>query len=133
MGIISSKVGTRWALGACLILATLSLGWLLLAQEPWMFYLFAIIFGLAYGGFVPLETIITTELFGLKAIGSILGAIFLFATVGAAVGPIVAGILFDTTGSYAIALQICIALNIIAIAIAFIVLRSDRKGKIIGE
>ncbi len=131
MGIISSKIGTRWALGSCLILATLSLGWLLIAQEAWMFYLFAVVFGLAYGGFVPLETIITTELFGLKAIGSILGAIFLFATVGAAIGPIVAGILFDTTGSYAIALQICIIINVIAIIIAFILLRPKTKRFII--
>jgi len=127
MGIISSKIGTRWALGGCLILATLSLGCLLIAQEPWMFYLFAIVFGLAYGGFVPLETIITTELFGLKAIGSILGAIFLFATVGAAVGPIVAGILFDTTGTYVITLQICIIINIFAIIIACILLRPTTK------
>lgn len=131
MGIISSKIGTRWALSGCLILATLSLGWLLIAQEAWMFYLFAVVFGLAYGGFVPLETIITTELFGLRAIGSILGAIFLFATIGAAVGPIIAGILFDTTGSYAIALQICIIINIIAIIIAFILLQPKTKRFII--
>jgi len=123
MGYISGKIGIRWALPACLSLATLALIWLIFAQNVWMFYLFAVVFGLAYGGFVPLETIVPSELFGIKAIGVILGAIFLSGTIGSALGPIFAGVLFEATGSYVTALQICVVVNIIGIVIAFIVLR----------
>jgi nitrate/nitrite transporter NarK len=42
------------------------------------------------------------DLFGLRAIGAIMGVLTLGWRIGAALGPAVAGFLYDLTGSYAV-------------------------------
>jgi MFS family permease len=65
-----------------------------------MLYVFAVIFGFAYGGFAPLTSLTVAELFGLRAHGTILGGTEIFYTIGAAIGPVFAGSIFDATGNY---------------------------------
>jgi len=127
MGFISNRVGGRLLLSICLALATLALIWLLFAKETWMFYLFAIIFGLAYGGYETVEMLIPSELFGVKSLGAILGAIFLLGAIAMALGPILAGVIFDITGSYGLAFLICVILGALSILLGLILLRY--KGK----
>lgn len=60
-----------------------------------------IFFGLGFGGIGPLMTLVILESFGLKNFGSIQGAISLVTSiVPTLIGPIMAGRLYDTTGSY---------------------------------
>ena len=124
MGFISDKVGARLLLIACFSLATLALLWLLFAKELWMLYVFAIIFGIGYGGIVPLETVISAELFGLGSLGMILAGLMLFSTVGMALGPPLAGSIFDTTGDYSLAFLICVIIGALAIILSLILLKA---------
>ncbi|GIW07698.1 MAG: MFS transporter [Dehalococcoidia bacterium] len=57
-------------------------------------------FGIAAGGVISVHASFIADLFGLRAYGSILGAVFLVMTAGTVLGPMAAGILFDRTGSY---------------------------------
>jgi len=109
-------------LSICLTLAGLTLIWLLFAKELWMFYLFAVVFGFAYGSAVPLETLVPAELFGLSSLGIILAAAMAFTTTGGALGPFIAGRIFDITGNYSSALIICIILVTLAIILSLILL-----------
>ncbi len=127
IGFIADRVGGRLALSACLTLATLALIWLLFTKEIWMFYVFAVIFGLAYGGIVSLTTVVPAELFSRSFLGIILGSLMLFATVGGALGPPLAGSIFDVTGSYSLAFLICVIIGTLAIILSLILLRY--KGK----
>ncbi len=72
-----------------------------------MLYLFAIIFGLTYGGFSVLEQPVIAELFGLRSLGLLSGFIGLGFTVGGAVGPWLGGRIFDVFGSYQLAFLAC--------------------------
>ena len=123
IGPISDRMGGRKAITACLVLVLLSLVWLLFAREIWMFCLFAVMFGLAYGGIVPMETVVTTELFGLGSLGMILASLELFPALGASTGAPIAGGIFDATGTYLLAFLMCIALCIIAIILSLFLLR----------
>jgi len=124
IGFISDRIGGRLALSACLTLVALALIWLLFAKEIWGLYIFAGVFGLAYGGIVLLETALTGELFGLKSLGMILGGVILFVTVGGALGAPLAGSIFDATGSYSLALLICVILVVLAIILSLILLKT---------
>ena len=124
MGFISDKIGSRLVLIACFALATLALLWLLFAKEIWMLYIFAVIFGLAYGGIVVLETVISAELFGLSSLGTILGGLMLFTTVGIALGPPLAGAIFDVTGSYSLAFLISVIISALAVILSLILLKA---------
>jgi len=123
MGFISDRTGGRLALSVCLIMAILALIWLLFAQEAWMFYIFAVVFGLAWGGLVPLTTVVTAELFGLKYLGALIGVMLLIGSAGGSLGAPLAGTIFDITGGYRPAFFICIALCAIAIIFSVILLR----------
>ena len=123
MGFISDKLGSRRALSLCLILSTLALVWLLFARETWAFYLFAVTFGLAYGGIIPLLTVIPSELFGIKSLGIILGAFMLYSTIGSAGGAPLAGYIFDTSGSYRLALIVLVIFCAITAILGLILLK----------
>ena len=124
MGFISDKVGGRLLLITCISLATLALLWLLFAKEIWMLYIFAVIFGVGYGGIVPLLTIISAELFGLGSLGMILAALMFCGTIGGALGAPLAGSLFDITGSYGLAFLICVIICALAIILSLILLKA---------
>ncbi len=103
MGYISDKVGYKKSLMICAGFIALSLGGFSIAREIWTISLFAIIFGYFFGGIVSAEPLIISELFGLKSHGTIFGALAIVIGTGGAIGPIVAGNLFDATGSYQLA------------------------------
>lgn len=60
--------------------------------------------GLSMSGFPPLQIMVWPEFFGRAHIGSIIGLTQPFTTVAGSFGPIIAGFLFDQTGSYNTAL-----------------------------
>jgi len=129
-GFLADKVGIRQALIIFLIAMTLVVIWLNFALEAWMFYLFAIIYGVAYGGIIPLETLISEELFGLKSLGEIFAGILLLGMTGGAVSMPLAGYIFDITGSYSIAFIICVAFCAIALTLGLILLRWKDKSAV---
>ena len=60
-----------------------------------------IFFGAGFGGIGPLMSLVVMETFGLRNFGSIQGVVaMVLATVPVLIGPILAGSLFDLTGSY---------------------------------
>ncbi len=123
-GFISDRIGGRLTLSACLTLLTLALIWLLFTRETWMLYIFAVVFGVAEGGLLPLQTIVTAELFGLKSLGVIFGSLTLITLIGGALGPTSAGIIFDATGDYNLALIICVIVSAVAIIFSLILLKA---------
>ncbi len=127
IGFISDRIGSRLAITACLSLITVALIWLLFVGEIWMFYVFAVVFGLAYGGFVSLLTVVAAELFGLKSLGTMLGGLFFVGLIGGAIGAPLSGSIFDITGSYRIAFLICVVICTVAVILSLVLLRY--KGK----
>lgn len=123
-GFVSDKVGGRLLLIACTSLATLALIWLLFAKEIWMLYIFAVIFGIGYGGIVLLQTVISAELFGLGSLGMVLATLMFCGTIGGAVGAPLAGSIFDITGSYSLAFLICVIICALAIILSLILLKA---------
>jgi len=89
-----------------------ALFWLAPAKEVWMLYLFAAIFGLGFGGGASSESPLVARLFGLSSHGLILGIVGLGFTSGAAVGPFLAGYIFDVNGSYQVAFFVLGAVGI---------------------
>jgi len=62
--------------------------------------LFAIIFGVGFGAFMPVRLPLLREYFGTKNFGAILGMTSIFMTVGISTGAPVAGWVYDTFGTY---------------------------------
>lgn len=118
IGSVSDKIGTKRALGFCLLLGTIVLFWLIFVRQPWMMYLFSIFFGLAYGGSMPQIPRLSSELFGLKSMGGIMGVSMMISTLGTSLGPVLGGAIYDRVGNYGIAF----AIGSVIILISFIFL-----------
>jgi len=106
IGSLSDRIGRKAAFLISYLLMAVMMLWLLEARQPWQFYLFSIIFGFGYGGCVPLFPAVISDWFGERSHGSILGMLTIALGIGGAIGPLLAGYVYDTTGSYNIAIII---------------------------
>jgi len=116
MGNVADRFSNKIASGVSYSLMGLSLVWLIPSHSEWSVYLFSMSFGFAYGGMQVLFSPLVAELFGTRSHGVILATAALVGSVGAAVGPIIAGSLFDAFGSYTIAFILCAMLAFVGAA-----------------
>jgi MFS family permease len=122
MGIFADRIGNKqvMVLGAGLMMVTLF--WLLMANDLWMLLLFGVVFGFGHGGMATMESPIVAHIFGMRSHGVILGLVFFSDTLGGAMGPFIAGYLFDATGSYRFAFFLCAILGVVNL-IAILLIR----------
>ena len=89
---------------ASLTLSYVGLGIMLLVwlggSGYWVLALFAVVFGMCYGAAVALLPTIVMDLYGARAVSAIIGFLYTGAGVGTLLGPWLAGVAFDTLGSY---------------------------------
>ncbi len=114
--IITAKLGYRWTLLVLTALNGIAMVLFIVAGSVWAFYLLAVIIGFAFSAVVPVRMGVVPPLFGLRAIGAIIGFSALGFSLGAIVGPFLAGFVFDSTGSYDLAFLICGVLLMIGAA-----------------
>jgi len=88
--------------------------------------IFSLWLGLSYGGIVSLMPAICMDLFGARAVSSILGALYSGAAFGNLLGPVLAGAVFDRSGSYVPVIWACVILASCS-AIASAQLLRDRR------
>lgn len=113
-GVAIDRIGSKAVMVVCFITLTASLLWLQIADSPWMLYCFAAIYGLAHGSFFTAVSPIVAEIFGINAHGTLFGIVIFSGTVGGALGPILAGRIFDLTGNYS---QVFILITIISLIV----------------
>ena len=117
MGTASDRIGASNALLICCIIMMVTLIFLIFAHEMWMFYLFAIIFGFAYGGEVPQMPVLVGRFFGMRAVAALVGVTVFGATIGGALGAWMGGQIFDVTQSYQLAFTIAAVTSFISIVL----------------
>ena len=115
LGGIGDRIGNRASFLIGVVLLALAVFGLMVARELWAFYLFAGITGLAFGNLSTQESPLTAWLFGLESHGLIFGVLAFSFTIGAAIGPVIFGHIFDITGSYQLAFILCAAISLVAI------------------
>ncbi len=118
VGIVGDKIGNTLAFIMTFCLMSASSIWLAFVTPAWGLFLFAVLFGIAYGGALTQQSPLVAKLFGVGAHGLILGVISLGYTIGAALGPVVTGYIFDVYGSYQIAFLITGIIGFMGIILA---------------
>jgi MFS family permease len=100
--------------------------WAGAASYP-LFALFALCFGLSYGGIVSLLPALCMDYFGARAVASIIGMLYSGAALGNLLGPVLAGLVFDHTGSYGLVIWVCLALSALATGVSARLVAGQRK------
>jgi len=100
-GVLADRVGIKPTLLAGLALQAAMVVLYLVVRDVGLFYALSIVFGVAYGGVMPLYALVTREYFGERVMGAAYGAVFLVSTLGMGIGSYAGGWLYDRLGSYA--------------------------------
>ena len=79
-----------------------------------LLYLFVVVYGLGYGGVIPLMFALRADLFGRKNYATIAGISMAMATIGTVAAPIFAGYLYDVTQTYSLAFYIFMGMIILS-------------------
>ena len=116
LGTVFDRYGTKYCgvfIGGCFILSLLLL--LVVDQNNWLAYLFALVFGITYTTLsIPIPYLIM-ELFGSKEFTQIYGGALIVSSLGSTVGSILTGLIHDYVGSYHTAWTLYIILSAIII------------------
>jgi MFS family permease len=128
MGVVSDKTGRKVSAMICGLLQIGAMIWVAWARELWMFYIFAIVYGFASGGFDIPVTALIGDIFGVHSLGEIMGVLIIGWGLGAAIGPAVGGLIFDVTENYFMAFMIGALAMMVATSCVAIIKRQISKS-----
>ena len=127
-GVLADKVGVKRMIVAGLLTQALAAGSYVLATGLGDFYTVAFIFGMAYGGVMPLYSALARDYFAPQIMGSVLGAMTLLSGIGMALGPALGGWIYDHFHAYTWMYLGSLAVGLGAGAIALALPRARTSG-----
>ena len=127
IGTFADRIGGRRGLVLCFLPLIAALLALLAIDRPWMLFVAALAYGFGHGGLFTIIAPTIAEFFGTRAVGAIFGAVVFFGTIGGAIGPILAGRVFDTTGSYAPAFMTLAGMAVLGLMLVLSLPSADRS------
>lgn len=114
LGSIADRYDKRYEAVVCFLIqgaAVLSLAY---SSHVAVLYLGTFAFGLTMGGIIMMQSLIIGECFGLVSYGTVSGWAGVFSISGAALGPVIAGVIYDATQSYQTAFIIFAVMSALA-------------------
>jgi MFS family permease len=127
MGLIADRVSARLALTANFLLTGVGMMLIFGAARTAVLIPFIIIFGLTLGAPLVLVPMLVVESLGLKRFGSIGGIAGIFNTLGAFVGPVGAGKIYDLLGSYNTAFEAMIVMCVLGAIVTYATLSLESE------
>ena len=131
MGYISDRLGSLPTLLLFSVIQTATVAVFVLVDNLIGLYLIGIIFGIGYGGILPLYPVVLRDHLSSRGIGQRTAVVIFFGGIGMAVGGWLGGFLFDYSGGYLLAFMAGVAANAVNLAIIGILLlrlRSVRRA-----
>jgi len=100
IGAFADRIGGKRGFILCLLPLIVSLLAFSVIDTRGALFAAAAGYGFSHGGLFTIVAPTVAEYFGIRSVGAIFGSIVFFGTIGGAIGPILAGRMFDVTGSY---------------------------------
>jgi MFS family permease len=121
LGVFADRLGVKPVLVVGLMVQALAIGSYLFVSSLGQFYALSAVFGIAYGGVMPLYAVLAREYFGQRIMGTVFGAVIMASSIGMAFGPLAGGWVFDTFNQYAWLYigSFGVGLGAMAVALAF--------------
>ena len=121
VGALSDTVGRKNISIICAIIGAGAMFWLMwMPNNVWLFYIFAALFGISFGGIAIMVSVLAVDMFGMHSLGKIMGWLGIAWFSGAAIGPLIGGTIYDTYSNYLFAFligAICMLAVILLLAI----------------
>ncbi|WP_035678993.1 MFS transporter [Bradyrhizobium liaoningense] len=118
LGAAADRIGAKPVLVGGLLVQAMCIAAYLAVGQLGEFYALSVVFGLAYGGVMPLYAVLVREFFGARIMGTVFGAVSAFASLGMALGPWAGGLVFDNFQRYTWLHAGSFAIGLAAVAVA---------------
>ena len=126
MGQLADIIGNRQGFMVGFIVMATGFFWIQAVDKLWMLFLFAATFGFSWGTLAVIRMPMVAEVFGTGSLGAILGTLDFTSQLGAFIGPLLAGVLFDVTGEYTVTFFILAGVSSIGLILT-VFLKSIQK------
>jgi sugar phosphate permease len=121
MGWLADRFPKKYVMLLIYSLVSAAIPLLYFVSAPGVIYIFAVVFGIAFGGDYMIIPLMAAELFGLKVMGRVMGIILTADGLAEALAPMPVGYLYDQSKNYVNGFAALIGLAVIgAIAIAML-------------
>jgi MFS family permease len=128
-GMFADRHGARFALMLTLFMQGSLILWLVKAQDPVVFFMYAVVWGFGYGGVGTQYGIVSREIFGARLFGPGYGGQHIFAMVGMAAGGFLGGYLYDVSHSYVTSWLVSFTCGLISSLLAMDLLTQNEYAK----
>ncbi|WP_142593896.1 MFS transporter [Pseudorhizobium endolithicum] len=112
LGALADRLGRENSLLLMFIGMALAMSIWALSTNMWQLSVFALVYGLFYGGWVALLPAVVMDRFGGRNVSGIIGVLYTSVALGTLIGPTAAGLSFDLTQSYTLPILASIVANL---------------------
>ena len=110
--VLADRFGSKGVMALAYLIQGITVALLFWTHEVWQFYLFAVLFGIGFGGEMSAFLVINRQYYGMGPVRTIFGFQHLGSGLGMALGGLLGALIYDTFGSYDIAWTISIAASL---------------------
>lgn len=110
MGWLADIINRKYVMMLIYLIVGIAITTLFLPDFQWKIYLFAIVFGVGLGGDYMIIPLMAADLFGVKALGRIMGIILVADGIAESVFPVLVGYLYNDVSGYTTGFSLLIAL-----------------------
>ena len=124
--VLADSLGPRGTMAVMYVLQGLPVLMLFWTSDTWSFYVFAVVFGIGYGGEGSAFPIINRRYYGDGPLGRSFGWQLSGAMLGMATGGWIGGVLFGFFGDYMLTIGLSVAASLAGAAVIMTMDRADR-------
>lgn len=124
--VLADSLGARGTMAVMYVLQGLPVLMLFWIHDTWSFYLFAVVFGVGYGGEGSAFPIINRRYYGEGSLGRSFGWQLSGAMLGMATGGWIGGVLFGFYGDYLLTIALSVATSLAGAAVIMSMNQTDR-------
>ncbi len=118
-GVWGDRAGPVWPTAASFAARIVVFGLVAIDQSPLSIAIFVLVFGVTFMVTAPLTVLFIRDAFGMRHLGALNGLITMVHQIFGGIGAYVGAAIFDTTGSYDIALTGLCGLTVVALVLTF--------------
>ena len=117
-GMLADRFGPRQTLIVALAFQSAVLFLYLFARDLGTLSFLGVLFGMAYGGAMPLYPVVARAYFGEQVMGTAYGAVFFISCIGMGIGGYAGGVIHDALGTYTVLFLGSAAIGAVAMVFA---------------
>ena len=107
--ILADRLGAKGVMACFYFIQGAAVLMLFWTTEPWQFYIFAVVFGVGFGGEMSAFLVVNRQYFGMGPVRTVFGVQSMASGLGMALGGLVGSVIYDVFGSYNLAWIVSLA------------------------